>query len=64
VKQTESDDPPRRPRSAVPPEPRARSHERTRFADVLEDAADVLERHGELPDAVRWLRKEARAWRR
>jgi hypothetical protein len=37
--------------------------ERTRFAEVLEDAAGVLERQGELPDAVRWLRKEAQAWR-
>jgi hypothetical protein len=42
---------------------RARERDRTRFAQVLDDAADFLERHGELPDAVRWLRKEARAWR-
>src|SRR5437879_3129207 len=41
----------------------AREEDRTRFAHVLDDAADFLERHGELPDAVRWLRKEARAWR-
>ncbi len=40
-----------------------RRRERIRFAQALEDAADLLERHGELPDAVRWLRKEARAWR-
>jgi hypothetical protein len=33
------------------------------FASVLDDAADFLEWHGELPDAVRWLRKEAEAWR-
>jgi hypothetical protein len=32
-----------------------RQRERARFAEVLEDAADVLERQGELPDAVRWL---------
>jgi hypothetical protein len=44
-------------------QPAERTRERTRFAQVLEDAADLLERHGELPDAVRWLRKEARAWR-
>src|SRR5262249_46064797 len=37
--------------------------ERARFAQVLDEAADLLERHRELPDAVRWLRKEARAWR-
>ena len=42
---------------------RARERDRIRFAQVLEDAADFLERHGELPDAVRWLRKEANAWR-
>jgi hypothetical protein len=45
-------------------QPVGRTRERTRFAQVLEDAADLLERNGELPDAVRWLRKEARAWRR
>ena len=41
----------------------AREQDRIRFAQVLDDAADFLERHGELPDAVRWLRKEANAWR-
>ena len=41
----------------------ARESNRIRFAQVLDDAADFLERHGELPDAVRWLRKEAKAWR-
>ena len=42
---------------------KAREQDRMRFAQALEDAADFLERHGELPDAVRWLRKEAGAWR-
>lgn len=42
---------------------RARERDRIRFSQVLDDAADFLERHGELPDAVRWLRKEASAWR-
>jgi hypothetical protein len=42
---------------------KAREQDRIRFAQVLADAADFLERHGELPDAVRWLRKEADAWR-
>jgi len=46
-----------------PPQPAERTRERARFAQVLDEAADLLERHGELPDAVRWLRKEARAWR-
>jgi hypothetical protein len=45
------------------PQPEPRRRERTRFAQILDEAADLLERHGELPDAVRWLRKEARAWR-
>jgi hypothetical protein len=49
--------------SILPRRPPWRERERARFADVLDDAADVLERSGELPDAVRWLRKEARAWR-
>ena len=30
-------------------QPAERTRERTRFAQVLEDAADLLERHGELP---------------
>lgn len=42
---------------------RARERDRIRFSRVLDEAADFLERHGELPDAVRWLRKEASAWR-
>jgi hypothetical protein len=53
----------RRPELARLPQPVNRRRERTRFAAVLEDAAELLERHGELPDAVCWLRKEARAWR-
>jgi hypothetical protein len=53
----------RGPENARPPQPTERRRERTRFAQALDEAADLLERHGELPDAVRWLRKEARAWR-
>ncbi len=50
-------------RCLADPRGRARQRDRARFAQVLDDAAEFLERHGELPDAVRWLRKEARAWR-
>jgi hypothetical protein len=51
-------------KSVALPQLSRHKRERARFARVLEDAADLLEQHGELPDAVRWLRKEAQAWRR
>jgi len=63
LKHIDNDSQARRPELAPQPQPAERRRERTRFAQVLDDAADLLECHGELPDAVRWLRKEARAWR-
>jgi len=39
----------RRPELARLPQPVNRRRERTRFAAVLEDAAELLERRGELP---------------
>lgn len=63
LKHLDRDSQARRPEIARPPQPTERRRERARFAQMLDEAADLLERHGELPDAARWLRKEARAWR-